>query len=232
MSRRRRHDRASRARHRRARLAVASTGRWLGVVPFFLFAFLFLILPTVYLRRRQLPGRATATPFTLQNYADLVDAARRRRLPQQHRDQPRHRDRRRRSSGFLLAYAVILGGLPRFLRAIADDLLRRRLELRRRAARPRLHLHARPLGLVTVFLERPVRHRHLPATRLHALLEARARARLPLLPDPAHGPDHRAGHRRAEEGVARGVREHGREPPPVLALRGPADPARRRSSAR
>ena len=45
--------------------------------------------------------------------------------------------------GFLLAYAVILGGLPRLLRGAADDLLRRRLELRRHPARAGVHLHAR-----------------------------------------------------------------------------------------
>ena len=46
--------------------------------------------------------------------------------------------------GFLLAYAVILGGLPPVPADGADDVLRRRLELRRHPARPRVHLHARP----------------------------------------------------------------------------------------
>ena len=55
--------------------------------------------------------------------------------------------------GFLLAYAVILGGLPGSLRAGAPDVLGRRLELRRRPAGPRLHLHPRALGLVTALLK-------------------------------------------------------------------------------
>ena len=54
--------------------------------------------------------------------------------------------------GFLLAYAVILGGLPTFLRDALMTFSRRRLELRRHPAGPRLHLHARP-----------ARHRHGPA---------------------------------------------------------------------
>ena len=54
--------------------------------------------------------------------------------------------------------------------------------------------------------------------------QARPRDRLPLLPVPAHGADHGARHRRAAARVARGGREHGRDPAPVLAARGPADP--------
>jgi putative spermidine/putrescine transport system permease protein len=85
---------------------------WLGLVPFFLFSFLFMILPTSYLLigSFQKDGQ-----FSLQNYADLntgiipgafftsieislVTAIAGGLL------------------GFALAYAIILGGLPRFLR--------------------------------------------------------------------------------------------------------------------
>ena len=50
-----RHDRA-RARHRRALVAASRRGRGSGVVPFFLFAALFLILPIFFLVDRQLPA--------------------------------------------------------------------------------------------------------------------------------------------------------------------------------
>jgi putative spermidine/putrescine transport system permease protein len=85
---------------------------WLGLLPFFLFSFLFMILPTSYLLigSFQKDGQ-----FSLQNYADLntgiipgafftsieislVTAIAGGLL------------------GFALAYAIILGGLPKFLR--------------------------------------------------------------------------------------------------------------------
>ena len=134
------------SKHRRRPTAarqLAAADAWLGVAPFFIFAVLFLILPTLYLVRRRLPGR-------------------RRRL---HARQHRRPVRSRRSSapiwisikisvasaivgafvGFAIAIAIVRGGLPQ-LDALgdADDLLRRRLELRRRAAGLRLPRHARP----------------------------------------------------------------------------------------
>jgi putative spermidine/putrescine transport system permease protein len=85
---------------------------WLGLLPFFLFSFLFIVLPTVYLVAGSLQKNDKPS---LQNYSDLgtgiiplalatsievslVTAVAGGIL------------------GFLLAYAIILGGLPRFLR--------------------------------------------------------------------------------------------------------------------
>jgi putative spermidine/putrescine transport system permease protein len=95
---------------------------WLGVLPFVIFAFAFLVAPTLYLASGSFqnlavppndPARGT---FTLQNYAQL--------------SQPNLADSYFASIeislvtavvgglfGFLLAYAVIMGGLPRFLRS-------------------------------------------------------------------------------------------------------------------
>ena len=92
--------------------------------------------------------------------------------------------------GFLLAYAVIRGGLPGPLGAalmtfsgVASNFAGVPLALAFIFTLGRL-------GLVTLFLQvdrpRPGRH------RLHDLLEARPRDRLPLLPVPADGPDHGA----------------------------------------
>lgn len=94
---------------------------WLGVVPFLLFAFAFLVAPTLYLAIGSFQNLAVAPTdpahgtFTLQNFGAL--------------SQPNLADSYFASIeislvtaigggifGFLLAYAVILGGLPRFLR--------------------------------------------------------------------------------------------------------------------
>jgi putative spermidine/putrescine transport system permease protein len=88
----------------------------LGVVPFFAFTALFMIMPVGFLVAGSFVSAKTGEP-TLQNYVDLTDAnivlafgnsievslvtALLGGL-----------------FGFLLAYAVILGGLPRFLRGI------------------------------------------------------------------------------------------------------------------
>ena len=87
-----------------------------GVVPFFLFAALFMILPVGYLVIASFQVARTGAP-TLQNYIDL--------------GQPSIAQAFASSIeislvtaitggllGFLLAYAVILGGLPKFLRGI------------------------------------------------------------------------------------------------------------------
>jgi putative spermidine/putrescine transport system permease protein len=87
---------------------------WLGLVPFLVFAVAFLIIPTFYLVNGSFHNEAGQT--TLQNYADL--------------SQPTIVEAFRASIeislvtaiiggifGFLLAYAVIRGGLPRFLGA-------------------------------------------------------------------------------------------------------------------
>ncbi len=88
---------------------------WLGVVPFFLFAFLFMLLPIGFLVTGSFRDSANHDQLTLKNYADLTTPSIAAAYG---------------SSieislvtaiggavfGFLLAYAVILGGLPRFLR--------------------------------------------------------------------------------------------------------------------
>jgi putative spermidine/putrescine transport system permease protein len=96
---------------------------WLGVLPFVLFTVAFLILPTAYLfigSFQDSHGSPASNPgyggFTLQNYTSLAD--------------PNRADAYATSVeislvtaigggifGFLLAYAVINGGLPKFLRS-------------------------------------------------------------------------------------------------------------------
>jgi putative spermidine/putrescine transport system permease protein len=95
---------------------------WLGVMPFVLFAFAFLVAPTLYLASGSFQNLGVASndpahgSFTFQNYAQL--------------SQPNLADSYFASIeislvtavvgglfGFLLAYAVIMGGLPRFLRS-------------------------------------------------------------------------------------------------------------------
>jgi putative spermidine/putrescine transport system permease protein len=86
---------------------------WLGVVPFFLFVLLFLVVPTLYLLVGSFEDKTGA--ITLQNYGHLSE--------------PNLADSYFASVeislvtaiagglfGFLVAYAVILGGLPSFLR--------------------------------------------------------------------------------------------------------------------
>ena len=113
--------------------------------------------------------------------------------------------------GFLLAYAVIAGGLPAPLRDAVMTF-----------CGVASNFAGVPLALAFIFTLGNVGPRHAaarghvrhrpPAGRLQPLHEARARDRLHLLPAAADGPDHRAGHRRAAARVARGGREHGREP--------------------
>jgi putative spermidine/putrescine transport system permease protein len=86
---------------------------WLGLIPFFLFAILFIGLPVTYLVVGSFQNNQGAT--TLQNYQDLLG-----------QNTLRSFTLSIEISlvtalvggifGFLLAYAVILGGLPRFLR--------------------------------------------------------------------------------------------------------------------
>ena len=87
---------------------------WLGLGPFAIFSTLFLVIPTIYLIVASLQDRSGA--FTLQNYTGLTD--------------PTIVEAYGNSIeislvtaigggifGFLLAYAVIAGGLPGFLRS-------------------------------------------------------------------------------------------------------------------
>jgi putative spermidine/putrescine transport system permease protein len=89
---------------------------WLGVVPFFVFAGLFLIAPAIYLFLGSFLNADTGA-FTIKNYLDLSD--------------PLTLNAYATSIeislvtaivggvvGFLLAYAVIAGGLPRPIRAV------------------------------------------------------------------------------------------------------------------
>jgi putative spermidine/putrescine transport system permease protein len=89
---------------------------WLGVVPFFVFSFLFMILPVAVLLAGSFQNATTGAP-TIQNYVDLTE--------------PSIIEAYGTSIeislvtalvgglfGFLLAYAVILGGLPRIFRTL------------------------------------------------------------------------------------------------------------------
>lgn len=99
----------ARSGRRRPRLTV------LGVVPFFLFAFLFLVLPTLYLVVGSLQNQQGA--WTLQNYANLT-----------RNNVPSYYEASIEISlvtaiaggvfGFILAYAVISGGMPSRFRGI------------------------------------------------------------------------------------------------------------------
>ncbi|HLY14577.1 MAG TPA: ABC transporter permease subunit [Candidatus Limnocylindrales bacterium] len=87
---------------------------WLGMVPFLAFAFLFLIAPTFFLVAGSLQTANGA--FTLQNFADLF-------TPQIITTYENSLEISIVTAliggvfGFLLAYAVILGGLPGILRS-------------------------------------------------------------------------------------------------------------------
>jgi putative spermidine/putrescine transport system permease protein len=88
--------------------------QWLGVVPFLLFAFAFLILPTFYLVIGSFQDRKGA--FTVQNYADLLGPL----TIQTYRNSIEISVVTAIGGGifgFLLAYSVINGGLPRPLRS-------------------------------------------------------------------------------------------------------------------
>ena len=86
---------------------------WLGLVPFFLFAILFIALPVTFLVVGSFHNNQGET--TLQNYSDLLS-------PNTVRSFTLSIEISLVTAlvggifGFLLAYAVILGGLPRFLR--------------------------------------------------------------------------------------------------------------------
>jgi putative spermidine/putrescine transport system permease protein len=98
----------------RARPAFRLSWTWLGLVPFFLFAIAFLLLPIWYLVAGSFQDRSGTV--TLGNYAQLLE---------NDLTFVAFRDTIEISLvtaiaggalGFLLAYAVILGGLPRMLR--------------------------------------------------------------------------------------------------------------------
>jgi putative spermidine/putrescine transport system permease protein len=101
----------------RVRLARFRVGwSWLGVVPFFIFAGLFLIVPAIYLLLGSFIDSRSGG-FTIQNYLDLTD-------PQTLNAYATSVEISLVTAiggaifGFLLAYAVISGGLPRPIRSI------------------------------------------------------------------------------------------------------------------
>ena len=167
------------------------------------------------------PDRADALPGRRR----LPATPRRQLHARQHR-RPRHAADPRRRSGFrsafpprppssarliglAIALAIIRGRLPGWHPLHGDDLFRRRLQLRRHPAGLRLPRHARPARPCHGAAQDGVRLRHLPR-RLQPPELLGPDAHLPLLPDPADDPDHRAGDRRAEAGVERGRRDAGR----------------------
>lgn len=86
---------------------------WLGIVPFMLFAFLFLIAPTFYLVIGSLQN--AAGQFTLENFKELLTPA----IIQTYLNSIEISLVTALLGGvfgFLLAYAVISGGLPRVFR--------------------------------------------------------------------------------------------------------------------
>ncbi|HLO36007.1 MAG TPA: ABC transporter permease subunit [Candidatus Deferrimicrobium sp.] len=88
---------------------------WLGVVPFFLFAFLFMLLPIAFLVVGSFQDSNADNALSLRNYADLT-------TPVVAKAYANSIEISLVTAvagailGLLLAYAVILGGLPRFLR--------------------------------------------------------------------------------------------------------------------
>jgi putative spermidine/putrescine transport system permease protein len=98
---------------RPASRATRRTLAWLGVVPFFLFSLVFLILPIGFLVIGSFQDNNSN--FTFQNYADLTQDF----IVQDYLNSLEISIVTAIAGGifgFLLAYAVILGGLPRFLR--------------------------------------------------------------------------------------------------------------------
>ena len=189
--------------------------------PFFLFSFAFMILPTVYLVIGSFQKDGQLTPPEL-------------RRPQ-HRDHPAapsSRASRSASSRRSPAASSASCWPTRSSSAGCRGSCGRRVMTFSGVAS---NFAGVPLALAFIFTlgQLGPRHRRSCASfgfdlyderTSSSTRQARPRARLPVLPDPADGPDHRAGHRRPEEGVARGRREHGRDAVAVLAPRRPADP--------
>ena len=167
--------------------------QWLGVAPFFIFAVMFLILPTLYLMLGAFQN--DAGEFTLENIAALsqpsivaaywisikVSVA---------------------SSligafaGLAIAIAIVRGGLPNWIRSatltfsgVASNFAGVPLAFAFLATLGRL-------GLATVLLDNDIRHQHL-FDRLQHPVVLGPDADLCLFPDPADGGHHHAGDRRA-----------------------------------
>lgn len=106
-------DKTVRGASRPSRLAI---GQWLGVLPFFIFSALFLIAPTLVLAYRSLEGPEGA--LTFDNYRQLTSATVLSAYAMSIRISLT-------SAilgglvGFLIAWAISIGGLPRPFRSIA-----------------------------------------------------------------------------------------------------------------
>ena len=146
---------------RSARSHRACRPQWLGVVPFFVFALLFLILPTLYLvvgafqnAGRRVHARRTSPTCSSRrsSRAYWISHPGQRRLGRC--SAPLIGLRHRLSPS---CAAACRAGCARPL----HDLLRRRLELRRRAARLRLPRDARPARPGHRAAATTVRHQHL-----------------------------------------------------------------------
>ena len=199
--------------------------------PFFLFALLFLILPTLVPDRRRFQD--AGRPLHARQHREPRPAVDPQRLLDQHPGQ-RRLGAGRRDHRLLLARAVVLGGLPGWLRptlvtfsGVASNF----------AGIPLAFAFLATLGRTGLVTDAPDRafgiNLYAPGFNLSELLGPDDH--LSLLPDPADGADPAAGARRAEAGVARGLRDPRREPLAVLAPRRAADavaePARHHAPA-
>jgi putative spermidine/putrescine transport system permease protein len=100
----------------RARSRRRFSSSWLGVLPFFLFSILFMVLPVGFLLAGSFQDPVTGAP-TIQNYIDLTDGS----IIEAYGTSIEISLVTALAGGlfgFLLAYAVILGGLPRILRTL------------------------------------------------------------------------------------------------------------------
>jgi putative spermidine/putrescine transport system permease protein len=135
-----------------ARPARRFNWSFVGVLPFFLFALLFLVFPVGFLIVGSFQDSDNGNALTLQNYADLT-------TPTVARAFANSIEISLTTAimgavfGLLLAYAVILGGLPRFLRTfvmtfsgVASNFAGIPLALA-------FLFTVGPLGLVTVWLQ-------------------------------------------------------------------------------
>jgi putative spermidine/putrescine transport system permease protein len=88
---------------------------WVGVAPFFLFAFLFLLVPSASIFVRSFEG--SGGTFTLQNFIDIFQKSDIRNAYKLSLQISMVTALGGAFFGFLLAYAVTIGGLPRAVRS-------------------------------------------------------------------------------------------------------------------
>ena len=163
---------------------------WVGVVPFFLFAFLFLFLPSVSIFAPEL--REPRPHVHLSEHPRHLSEE---RYPQRLQAQPAGQRRHGLGGaffGFLLAYAVTIGGLPK---AVRNFMLTFSGVASNFAGVPLAFAFVATMGnagLVTRIIEGADRRRH-SRRRLHDLQLLGSEHRLHVLPVPADGADHGAG---------------------------------------